>query len=88
VSILAVLEQHKSPEGQPAWNRMSWETLSAAQQLGRELGWPVSAAILGRGIESLAEELSSKQLNKAYLVEHPLLETYTPDAYTAALKQL
>jgi len=88
VSILAVLEQRKSPEGQSVWNRMSWETLSAAQQLGRELDWPVSAAVLGQGIESLAGELSSKQLNKAYLVEHTLLETYTPDAYTAGLRQL
>ena len=88
MSILAVLEQRKSPEGQSVWNRMSWETLSAAQQLGRELDWPVSAAVLGQGIESLAGELSSKQLNKAYLVEHTLLETYTPDAYTAGLRQL
>ena len=88
MSILAVLEQRKSPEGAPAWNRMSWETLAAVQQLGRDLNQPASAAVVGAGIESLAGDLSSKQLEKAYAVEHPLLENYTPDAYTAAIRQL
>jgi electron transfer flavoprotein alpha subunit len=87
MSILAVLEQRPSPEGRPAWNRMSWETLAAAQQFARELNQPVSAAVLGHGIESLAAELTSKQLDKAFAVEHPLLASYTPDAYAAALRQ-
>jgi electron transfer flavoprotein alpha subunit len=88
MSILAVLEQRNLPEGQPAWNRMSWETLAAAQQLGSELNQPVSAAILGQNLDTLASDLASKQLNGAYAVEHPLLASYTPDAYTAALRQL
>ena len=88
MSILAVLEQRKSPEGAPTWNRMSWETLAAAQQLASDLNRPASAAVLGAGIEGLARDLSSKQLEKAYAVEHPLLESYTPDAYAAAIRQL
>jgi electron transfer flavoprotein alpha subunit len=88
MSILAVLEQRKSPEGQPAWNRMSWETLSAAQQFARELSQPLTAAVLGQGIQGLAAGLASKQMEKAYAVEHPLLENYTADAYSAALRQL
>ncbi len=88
MSILAVLEQGPSPDGQPSWHRMSWETLSAAQQLGRELNQPVAAAVLGQGIEPLAGELASKQLEKAYAVEHELLNSYTPDAYTSAIRQL
>jgi electron transfer flavoprotein alpha subunit len=36
----------------------------------------------------LAAELASKQLEKVYAVEHDLLKDYTPDAYTAALRQL
>jgi electron transfer flavoprotein alpha subunit len=88
VSVLAVLEQRKSAEGQPAWNRMSWETLAAAQQLARELDQPANAAILGEGIEGLAADLASTQLEKAYVVEHPLLDNYTPDAYAAAVRQL
>jgi electron transfer flavoprotein alpha subunit len=88
MSILAVLELGKTAEGQRVWNRMSWETLAAAQQFGRELQQPVSAAVLGMGIESAGQELASKQLEKAYLVEHALLDDYTPDAYAAALRQL
>jgi electron transfer flavoprotein alpha subunit len=83
MSVLAVLEQRG---GQ--WNRMSFETLAAAQQMAGELAIPVSAAVLGQGIEALAGELTSKALEKVYSVEHELLKDYTPDAYTAALRQL
>ena len=44
--------------------------------------------MLGQGIEALAGELTGKQLEKVYLVEHELLKEYTPDAYTSALRQL
>jgi electron transfer flavoprotein alpha subunit len=80
MSIVAVLEQRS---GQ--WNRMSFETLAAAQRLAKELGTTASAAVLGHGIEALAGELASKQLDKVYAVEHELLQDYTPDAYCAAL---
>ena len=82
MSILAVLEQRS---GQ--WNRMSFETLAAAQQLATELGTTASAAVLGHGVEALAKELTSKHLEKIYAVEHELLQDYTPDAYCAALGQ-
>ena len=83
MSILAILEQR---EGQ--WNKMSFETLAAAQQLAKELGTTASAVVVGRGIVALANELASKQLEKVYAVEHDLLKDYTPDAYAAALRQL
>ena len=83
MSILAILEQRGG-----AWNRMSFETLAAAQQFGSELKQPVSAAVIGERITPLAGELSSKQLEKVYAVDHELLKDYTPDGYTAALKQL
>jgi electron transfer flavoprotein alpha subunit len=82
MSILAVLEQRA---GQ--WNRMSFETLAAAQQLAKQLGTTASAAVLGHGVDALANELTSKQLDKVYAVEHELLKDYTPDAYCAALAQ-
>jgi electron transfer flavoprotein alpha subunit len=88
MSILVVAEQRKSAEGQPVWNRMSWETLAAAQQLEREMNQPASAAVVGQGIEGLGAELASRQFEKAYVVEHPLLESYTPDGYALALRQL
>ena len=83
MSILAILEQRAG-----AWHRMSWETLAAAQQLGAELSQPVCAAVAGRDVSALAAELSAKQLDRVYAVEHELLANYTPDGYTAALEQL
>jgi electron transfer flavoprotein alpha subunit len=83
MSILVVLEQRAA-----AWNRMSFETLAAAQQIAGELGLPVSAAVIGGGIEALAGELASKQLASVYAVEHDLLRDYTPDGYCLALRQL
>jgi electron transfer flavoprotein alpha subunit len=82
-SILAVLEQRAG-----SWNRMSFETLAAAQQFATELGITASAAVLGSGIDGLAAELASRQLEKVYAVEHDLLKDYTPDAYSIALRQL
>ncbi len=83
MSILAVMEQRAGE-----WNRMSFETLAAAEQLSRELNTTASAAVLGQGISALAAELASKQLDKVYAVEHDLLKNYSPEAYTAALSQL
>ena len=83
MSILAVLEQRAG-----AWNRMSFETLAAAQQLAGEMGTTASAAVAGAGIDALAAELGAKQLEKVYAVEHDLLRDYTPDGYTLALRQL
>jgi electron transfer flavoprotein alpha subunit len=83
MSILAILEQRGG-----AWNRMSWETLAAAQQMAGELGVPVSAAVVGSGIGALGSELSARQLDKVYAVEHELLTEYTPDGYALALRQL
>jgi electron transfer flavoprotein alpha subunit len=71
-----------------AWNRMSWETLAAAQQLAGELNLPASAAVIGKRIAGLATELGGKQLAKVYSVEHELLADYTADAYAEALRQL
>ena len=69
MSILAILEQRAG-----VWHRMSWETLAAAQQLGAELGQPVSAAVIGTDVSALAGELAGKQLERVYAVEHELLK--------------
>jgi electron transfer flavoprotein alpha subunit len=83
MSILAILEQRNG-----IWNRQSWETLAAAQQMGRELGRPAAAAVVGGAVSALAAEAAGRKLEKVYAVEHPLIENYTPDGYTAALEQL
>lgn len=83
MSILAILEQRNG-----AWSRMAWETVAAAQQIGRELGVPVSAAVVGEDVAAPAGEAAGRKLEKVWAVDHPLLKQYTPDAYTAALEAL
>jgi len=83
MSILAVMEQRAG-----VWNRTSFETLAAARRFAGELDTTAGAAVLGQSIGHLAAELASQHLEKVYAVEHALLQDYTPDAYTIALRQL
>jgi electron transfer flavoprotein alpha subunit len=83
MSILAILEQRDG-----VWKPFSWQILAAAQQLGRELGRPVSAAVAGDSVSHLAREAAGYRLARVYAVEHPLLKRYTPDAHVAALEVL
>jgi len=83
MKVLVITEQR---EGK--WNKVSFETLAAAQQIARETGGSLSAAVIGKGVAALAGELTGFQLDEVLLVEHDLLEKYTPDGFTIALRQL
>src|SRR5712691_3973232 len=87
MSILVVLEQQRGARGE-RWNRMSWETLAAGQQIGAALGVPVQAAVAGHGISALAAEAATKRLAKVFAVDHELLGAYTADAFTSAFEGL
>jgi len=80
-SILVVAEQR---EGK--LNRVSYETIAAAQAISKETGWPVEVVLPGSGIAALAQELAHKAAAKVYALEAPALEAYTSDAYVHALK--
>jgi electron transfer flavoprotein alpha subunit len=82
MKILVVTEQR---EGQ--WNRASFETLAAAQQAASATGASISAAVVGKGVGALAKELAGYKVAEVLSIEHDLLEKYTPDGYTLALKQ-
>jgi electron transfer flavoprotein alpha subunit len=71
-----------------ALHRMSLEALAAGRKLAVELGCNCDAAILGNAPEPLAATLADKGVASAWAVEHPLLENYTADAWSAALEQL
>jgi electron transfer flavoprotein alpha subunit len=83
MKILVITEQR-----QGKWNNTSFETLVAAQQIAADTGSTISAAVLGKGVANFADELASKNIAEVLLVEHDLLEAYTPDAYCMALSQL
>jgi electron transfer flavoprotein alpha subunit len=73
---------------QGKWNNTSFETLAAAQQIAVETSSTVSALVLGKGVGPFAEELATKDVAEVLQVEHELLESYTPDGYCVALKQI
>ncbi len=83
MKILVVTEQR-----QGKWNNTSFETLVAAQQIAAATSATISAAVVGKGVASLAEDLAAKNVAEVLVVEHDLLENYTPDGYSAALKQI
>jgi len=80
-TILVIAEQR---EGK--LNRVSWETLTAAQAIAAATGWTVEAAVFGSGVGSIAQEIASKKLAKVYAIESPKLANYTPDGVVAGLK--
>ena len=79
--IIVVAEQR---EGK--LNRVSLETLSAAQGIAKETGWTVQVVLPGYQTAALAQELAGYQVDKVYDLEAPSLEAYTSDAYVQALK--
>jgi len=81
-TILIVVEQR---EGK--LNRVSLETLTAAQAIASEIGWSLDAAVIGTNIDGVAQEIAKVKVSKVYAIESPQLERYTADAYVAALKQ-
>jgi len=83
MKILVVTEQR-----QGKWNNTSFETLVAAQQIAAAFSGSISAAVVGKGVAALAEELATRNVAEVLVVGHDLLENYTPDAYCVALKQV
>jgi len=83
MNILIIAEQR---EGK--WNKTSFETLSAAQQIAGATGGKLAGVVIGKGVAALAAELAASKLDEVLLVEHDLLEKYTPDGFTLALEQV
>ena len=63
-TILVIVEQR---EGK--LNRVSWETLTAAQAIAAQTGWVLEAAVVGSNLGGIAAEVAGKKLGKVYAVE-------------------
>jgi electron transfer flavoprotein alpha subunit len=83
MKILLITEQRDAK-----WNKVSFETLVAAQQIAGQAKATLSSAVVGKGVGALADDLAGYQLDEVLLVEHDLLEQYTPDGYSIALRQV
>ena len=83
MKILLVSEQR---EGK--WNGTSFETLAAAQQIAQQTGGTLTGLVIGKGVAGLADDLAAYRLAEVLLLEHDLLEKYTADGFSLALKQV
>ena len=63
-----------------------FELISKGRDLADELGVHLCGLLLGgEGIESAAKELGGYGADKVIVCEHPLLATYTTDAYAKVI---
>jgi electron transfer flavoprotein alpha subunit len=83
MKILVITEQREAK-----WNKVSFETLAAAQQIAAQSKATISGVVIGKGVAALADELAASQVDEVLLVEHDLLEKYTPDGFSLALRQV
>jgi electron transfer flavoprotein alpha subunit len=83
LKILVITEQR---EGK--WNKVSFETLAAAQQIAQQMESTLAGVVIGKGAALLADELAGSHLDEVLLVEHDLLEEYTPDGFSLVLRQV
>jgi electron transfer flavoprotein alpha subunit len=83
MKVFVVTEQR-----QGKWNNTSFETLAAAQQMVGAMPGSVSALVIGKDVDGLASDLASKNVAEVLQVEHDLLDSYTPDGFCVALKQV
>jgi len=80
--FLVVAEQSEG-----ALRKVSFEMLGEARRLAGSEG-KVEAALLGSGVESLAEQLAWHGADKVYVADDAALQLYTAEAYTAVLADL
>jgi electron transfer flavoprotein alpha subunit len=83
MKILVTTEQR-----QGKWNNTSFEALVAAHQIAEAASGTITAVVVGKGVAALADELATRNVAEVLVVEHDLLENYTPDGYCIALKQV
>src|SRR5579863_4438934 len=83
MKIILITEQRDAQ-----WNKVSFETLAAAQQIVQQTKGTLTGVVIGKGIGALAADLSAYQLDEVLAVEHDLLEKYTPDGFALALRHV
>ncbi|MGH7587272.1 MAG: electron transfer flavoprotein subunit alpha/FixB family protein [Gemmatimonadota bacterium] len=66
---------------------ISNEVVTCGQKLAGALGKPLEAIVMGSGARAAAEKVAGKDVATVRLIDDPALDPYTPDAFTAALRQ-
>ena len=66
-------------------HKASWEALAAAQDVAG--GQTIDAVVLGAGANDAVAEIAQAAVGTVHVIDSPLVDPYTPDAYTSALEQ-
>ncbi|MEN8135726.1 MAG: electron transfer flavoprotein subunit alpha [Thermodesulfobacteriota bacterium] len=67
---------------------VSFELLGAGRKLADQLGVPLSAILLGSGLEDKAQDLVAYGADKVYQIDDPALTHFTDDAYANVFEDL
>lgn len=68
--------------------KMTLELIRGGSDLAKDLGVGASAVVVGDKTSALAEAVACYGLKKVYMLEHPLLNGFKPDAWVGALEWL
>ena len=63
----------------------TFELISEGRKLADELGVELCGILLGDNVDGIAKELGGYGADKVYVYNSPLLQDYTPDAYTQVI---
>ncbi|MCL2403940.1 MAG: electron transfer flavoprotein subunit alpha/FixB family protein [Defluviitaleaceae bacterium] len=77
---IAVYVEHTLGKAHP----VTFELIGKAKELAKPLGWPVYALLIGCEQDDLAKEISANYDVHVYICNHPNLERFLPEPYTAA----
>jgi electron transfer flavoprotein alpha subunit len=80
---IIVLAEHRRGE----LRDVTWEMLSKARQLAESVGAEIGVALLGKGINQLADVLKPKA-HRVLLIEDDRLEAYNSETYEKVLTQV
>ena len=83
MDVLIVLEDNNGKI-----HRMGLESIAAGQRLSNEMGLTACALVMGGNADGLADQASAYQLGEVLKVNDALLESYSADGYSEAIKQI
>jgi electron transfer flavoprotein alpha subunit len=82
--MILLVAEHKDSKLKP----ITGELVVFAQRLARDFNQPIAAVLLGSNIDSMAEELKSRKIDRVIAVSHEVLADYSPHSYISALKSV
>lgn len=81
--VMAITEQRDGK-----FRKVSYEVVSEGRRMADGLGCPLTAVVLGAGVDALAAEIKKFGPDKIVALDDPALADYRTDAYTNALAAL